>query len=86
MYSYKYISHSILFLKKLETKESSVHGAETKRGKEERRERSKKFRERERGKGMTGENCFVFAGGIHIQQARYLTPSKEEARGEERRH
>lgn len=35
---------------------------------------------------MTGENCFVFAGGIHIQQARYLTPSKEEARGEERRH
>lgn len=52
-------------------------------GRKEEEKENKKFREGER---ITGENCFVFAGGIHIQQARYLTPSKEEGRGEERRH
>lgn len=80
---YKYIHTvplSFFFLRN--SKEQKTPSCDRNGRKEEEKE-NKKFREGER---ITGENCFVFAGGIHIQQARYLTPSKEEGRGEERRH
>ena len=76
----------IVFLSFSETRKNKrLHRAtETEEKKRKRKRKNKKFREREREgeRRITGENCFVFATGIHIQQARYLTPSKEEGRGE----